>query len=82
MSDTLNTQVNSLKSSVNEFQEKISNEIAAIQNHIAAHTNRLTKTENDIKRMKYIIDLRLTGFTTSRNEELNDIFNAIAQHSV
>lgn len=78
LSDALNTEVNSLKSSVNEFQEKISAEVTTIKNHIAAHTDRLTNTENDIERMKYINDLRLTGFAQA--EDLYGLFNAIAQH--
>lgn len=77
---TLNVEMNALKTSVEEFKEKISSDVTSIKNHIDEHANRLNNANDDIQRMKYTNDLRLTGFAMAQNENLYDIFNALSLH--
>lgn len=71
--------VSTLKSSMDEFKAEISGELHDVKVQQANHTHRIENTEDDIQRIQRSHDLRVTGFHVKENENLLEIFEAIAK---
>lgn len=73
-----NAEVNELKGSLNELKSKLVNDIDTIKEQLKSHSLRFDNTTDDLNRIKYIADLRMTGLPYSQNENLMDKFMIIA----
>lgn len=78
LSNKVNEEVQNLKTSVEEFKQNISENISSIHGRLNSHEQRLANSEDDINRLKYACDLRLTGIPHSQNENLVSIFNTLS----
>lgn len=72
------SDVQLLKNAVDDFKSKINSDITAINDTLASHSQRLDNTEDDINRLRYANDLRLTGIPYVQNENLVEIFSKLA----
>lgn len=78
LSSKVDFEVQTLKTSVEEFQSKIGSNIHTIYDKLNSHEQRLENTEDDIQRLRYACDLRLTGIPYTHNENLLNIYNTLA----
>lgn len=70
--------VSALKSSVDEFKAEIACELKENKEQFSHQSQRLDDTEDDIERIRRSYDLRVTGFPAKENENLMELFKAIA----
>lgn len=78
LSNKVDFEVQTLKTSVEEFQNNIGSNINSIYAKLNSHEQRLDNTEDDIQRLRYACDLRLTGIPHIHNENLLNIYNTLA----
>lgn len=70
--------VSKLKSSMDEFKAEVSGELHDVKVQLSSNTPRIDNTEDDIQRIQRSSDLRVIGFPVKENENLFEIFKAIA----
>lgn len=70
--------VSKLKLSMDEFKAEVSSELHDVKVQLSSNTQRIDNTEDDIQRIQRSSDLRVIGFPVKENENLFEIFKAIA----
>lgn len=74
ISKKIDTEVQSLRNTVEDFKSKISDNVMAIIERLDSHVQRLDNNKDDINRLRYANDLRVTGIPFAQNENLFEIF--------
>lgn len=75
----LDSDINSINNKFENYASNISSNIVTIESELYSHSERIFNTEDDIKRVTLLNQLRILGFPAVINENLMGIFDGIAK---
>lgn len=78
LSAKIDTEINTITTQFNSFAANVNSEIVSIESQLKVQSDRITYTEDDIKRITMMNQLRILGFASSTNENLKCLFDSIA----
>lgn len=74
----IDTEISTITTQFNGFAADVKSEIISIESQLKAHSDRISYTEDDVKRITMLNQLRVLGFPAVINENLRCIFDSLA----